>query len=73
MAAVATAAPLDFVALFRHGTFELYLGAPLLLVQTSTYGTYPVTAAKVGFAGNGTSATAIWQDLKAWHMSLDNF
>ena len=29
-----------FLLFARHGTFELYVGEPLMLVQTMTYGDY---------------------------------
>jgi hypothetical protein len=37
-----------FLMFARHGIFELYVGSPLLLVQTSTYGVYPVARAALG-------------------------
>ena len=65
---------LAFVLLARHGTFELYLeddnetGSEMMLVQTSTYGRYPVRAASVGFVVEGV-VQARWSDLQAWEMS----
>ena len=60
----------------RHGTFELYVGTPLLLVQTMTYGTYPVAAAKLGVAAMTNAeadAPASFEELAAWEMSLEVF
>jgi len=53
----------------RHGTFELYVGVPLMLVQTMTYGTYPVASGKVGLATINDTA-ARFESVKAWEMSL---
>ena len=56
-----------FLLFARHGTFELYVGEPLMLVQTMTYGDYPVAKARLGLAAkSGASAS----QLEAWHMSL---
>ena len=53
----------------RHGTFELYVGEPLMLVQTMTYGQYPVAKGKVGLAAINDTA-ARFEMVKAWKMSL---
>jgi hypothetical protein len=57
-----------FLLYARHGIFELYVGQPLLLVQTLTYGEYPVAAGKVGVAAVGGGAS--FRELAAWEMSL---
>jgi hypothetical protein len=57
-----------FLLFARHGIFELYVGSPLLLVQTSTYGVYPVARAALGLAiKNGSGHIA---DAQAWQLSL---
>eukprot|EP00039_Didymoeca_costata_P000791 m.47268 g.47268 ORF g.47268 m.47268 type:complete len:668 (-) comp10475_c0_seq1:37-2040(-) len=53
--------------LFRRGMFEVY--ADNLLVQTFTYGTYPMLTGKVGFAVNG-SATVRFDNIQLSQMSL---
>ena len=57
-----------FMLFARHGTFELYVGEPLMLVQTMTYGTYPVAKARLGLAVQGDGGRV--GGLKAWGMSL---
>jgi hypothetical protein len=64
------ALPHAFRLLFRLGFFELYVDDRL--VQTYSYGTYPVTAtARVGFVANATGASFVGIDafqlnLSAW-------
>ena len=58
----------DFLLFARHGTAELYVGSPLMLVQTMTYGVYPVSAARLGVAVNGTGGHV--EGMRAWAMSL---
>ena len=58
-----------FLFYARHGTFELYVGDPLMLVQTMTYGTYPVARAKVGFAAAGPSALG-FEQVRVWTMNV---
>ena len=43
----------SFILLVRRGMFELYVDE--MLVQTFTYGTYPVTTGRIGVAVNGTA------------------
>eukprot|EP01052_Picozoa_sp_SAG31_P036897 SAG31_NODE_4671_length_3046_cov_1.695623_2_plen_593_part_00 len=65
---VAPGGVVPFLMFARHGIFELYVGSPLLLVQTSTYGVYPVARAAMGLGvKNGSGYIA---DAKAWQMSL---
>ena len=62
---------LPFLLYVRHGTLELYVGAPrLMLVQTTRYGTYPQAAGQVGFAVQGGSAALQVSGLRAWKMNL---
>jgi hypothetical protein len=56
-----------FLMYCRHGIFELYVGSPLLLVQTLTYGEYPVKMGRIGFAAVGGAS---FRQLSAWEMSL---
>ena len=58
-----------FLLYARHGIFELYIGEPLLLVQTTTYGVYPVARAALGLAIKNGSAHI--GDAKAWQLSLN--
>jgi hypothetical protein len=62
-----------FLFYARHGTFELYVAAstsePLMLVQTMTYGKYPVARGKLGLATiNGSGAHL--DSVQAWMLSL---
>ena len=58
-----------FLFYARHGTFELYVGEPLMLVQTMTYGTYPVTKGQLGVAAAG-GGSVVFDGLEAWKLSL---
>ena len=62
-----------FLFFARHGICELYVGLPLLLVQTLTYGVYPVAAGKVGVAASvvGGDSGAPFKELAAWEMTLN--
>ena len=69
--AVEACPSLPFIAYFRHGTFELYVGTPLMLVQTTVYGTYPQAHGAVGFAVEGPGAAGVKiAGLQAWKMNL---
>lgn len=46
-----------FILLVRMGMFELYVDE--MLVQSYTYGTYPVTSGKIGVAINGTAGSTV--------------
>lgn len=56
-----------FLMYCRYGIFELYVGSPLLLVQTLTYGEYPVKTGRIGFAAVGGAS---FRQLSAWEVSL---
>ena len=59
----------NFLLYARHGIFEAYVGEPLMLVQTMTYGIYPVVTAEVGVLASKDSG-AVFDDLNLWEMSL---
>ncbi len=60
-----------FLLYARHGIFELYVGSPLLLVQTMTYGNYPVAAARLGVSTRGGDGDSIVvTGVKGWQLSL---
>ena len=76
---VAAGSRSPFLLFLRRGIFELYVGVPLRLVQTFTYGVYPVARARVGLAvyGRGNEVvddSAVRREreevVRAWRMSL---
>ena len=63
--------PLPFLLYVRHGTLELYVGTPLMLVQTTRYGKYPQARGRVGFAVEAAPGVELKvSELKAWKMNL---
>ena len=59
----------QFLVHARHGTVDVYVGSPRMLVQTWRYGVYPQAAAAFGLVANGTAKASLEQ-LQAWAMSL---
>jgi hypothetical protein len=55
----AKAGKLPFLLYCRHGTLELYVGATLMLVQTTVYGVSPQASGKIGFAMEGSAGTQL--------------
>ena len=58
-----------FLLQARHGTVDVYVGTPLMLVQTWLYGTYPQAKSRFGLVANGTGTASLTQ-LSAWPMNL---
>merc|ERR1712087_590219 len=53
----------SFILVVRSGIFELYVDG--FLVQTYTYGKYPVSAGLIGVAVNGTAGSVKFEALAA--------